>query len=145
MYVLYLFWKRKLENDEKWKIHCLHILILKLHISLSTLCYNMGAFDFWPLPIFWHVYVGIGLLKMHMLLAFENEFVQLVLKCAIDFLIMQFILKCSFDKKVNLCIFKFVHSYLSIKNHPFLWTGRNPVICKKGKNWFQPFAFNDEH
>ena len=100
----------KVKAGKWWKMerYCLHILILKLHTSsLSIVWYNMRAFDFWPLPIFWHVYVACWLLcwkcnlvyiycwTMHMTMRFWQK-----MNLGNLFWIMQFYFeKCNFDKK----------------------------------------------
>ena len=131
----------KVKAGKWWELENTLLAYLVLNctcFSLSTALYSMEPCVFWPLPTLWVVYVAYWLWKLHMLLNYAYD---------VDFEI------CSFDKKLNLCIWfwtmqfilknavltknEFVHiltcAFIFVnKIHPFLWTGRNPVMCKQG-------------
>ena len=133
----------------EWKYIMLAYLV-KLHISLlvycnvtvRSLCFDLfHIFCMFTLHWLWTIETWFGTCILAYAVAFFEicSFVHMVLTCAvdfeyaIDFLIMQFIIKMQFDQKMNLCIFLNCAFIFINKIHPFLWTGRNPVICKKGK------------
>ena len=122
-----------LENDEKWEILlCLQIgfkIAYPLYLLFVTTCtawepillassYMYGMFT---LAFLWTCdCLCICCCFMLLKYAWDLKMCNWFKKCSLQ-------LKCNFDKRNE-----FVH-ILKIKIHPFLWTGRNPVICKKGK------------
>ena len=127
---------KMLENDEKWKICFACKLVLKLHILFV---YCMGAFDFWPLPIFaclcwllWETCICCWFLYA-VYIFWNMQFFDKKKLCIFEICSWLFNYAVLKTKKMNLCIFKFVHSFLKIKFVPFCEPGEIPRFAKRVK------------
>ena len=133
MYCTAVLKRHRLEHDEKGNICCLHI-VLKLHNSFC-LAWEPMLFGFFLSCIGlrciacgkWHMLYLYAVYNLKYTL-WQRNYAYLVLKNRNEFVHIS-----------KLCI------HLWNKIPPFFVNREKSRDLQKRVNWFQPFAFNDEH